>query len=469
MHMQTNKSNPIKIISLLALTLFFQGMAFSQDALGKGAKLADKIVAQIGDEIILLSDIQARKLQMIQNGEAINNNTECMLLEELLFEKLLVNQAKIDSIEVSDDMVNQEMEARLRVIAEQMGGMEKLEDFYGKSVAQIKAEFFEQIKKRILAEQMREEITKNVRITPIEVKEFYNGLHKDSIPYINSKVVVSQVVLYPKVTAADKEKAKAQLNEWRDEIIGGAKRFETIATLYSDDPGSRLQGGDLGWQTRGTMVAEFEAALFSLEIGEISPVFETQYGYHIVQLMDRKGDNYKSRHILNVADVSDKALMKSVATIDSLHKEIKKGTITFEEAARKFSDDEESKQNGGKIVNPYTGDYNWDIQNLNDIDPQMSRVVNTLKVGEFTSPALYNNMFAQKQGIRIVKLVSQSKPHKANLKDDYTLISTAAANQKKQTVIDKWVNSKIGSTYFRISENYLHDCKFKYNWVKVGS
>lgn len=467
--MQTNKSNPIKIISLLALTLFFQGIAFSQDALGKGAKLADKIVAQIGDEIILLSDIQARKLQMIQNGEAINNNTECMLLEELLFEKLLVNQAKIDSIEVSDDMVNQEMEARLRVIAEQMGGMEKLEDFYGKSVAQIKAEFFEQIKKRILAEQMREEITKNVRITPIEVKEFYNGLHKDSIPYINSKVVVSQVVLYPKVTAADKEKAKTQLNEWRDEIIGGAKRFETIATLYSDDPGSRLQGGDLGWQTRGTMVAEFEAALFSLEIGEISPVFETQYGYHIVQLMDRKGDNYKSRHILNVADVSDKALMKSVATIDSLHKEIKKGTITFEEAARKFSDDEESKQNGGKIVNPYTGDYNWDIQNLNDIDPQMSRVVNTLKVGEFTSPALYNNMFAQKQGIRIVKLVSQSKPHKANLKDDYTLISTAAANQKKQTVIDKWVNSKIGSTYFRISENYLHDCKFKYNWVKVGS
>lgn len=469
MHMQTNKSNPIKIISLLALTLFFQGIAFSQDALGKGAKLADKIVAQIGDEIILLSDIQARKLQMIQNGEAINNNTECMLLEELLFEKLLVNQAKIDSIEVSDDMVNQEMEARLRVIAEQMGGMEKLEDFYGKSVAQIKAEFFEQIKKRILAEQMREEITKNVRITPIEVKEFYNGLHKDSIPYINSKVVVSQVVLYPKVTAADKEKAKTQLNEWRDEIIGGAKRFETIATLYSDDPGSRLQGGDLGWQTRGTMVAEFEAALFSLEIGEISPVFETQYGYHIVQLMDRKGDNYKSRHILNVADVSDKALMKSVATIDSLHKEIKKGTITFEEAARKFSDDEESKQNGGQIVNPYTGDYNWDIQNLNDIDPQMSRVVNTLKVGEFTSPALYNNMFAQKQGIRIVKLVSQTKPHKANLKDDYTLISTAAANQKKQTVIDKWVNSKIGSTYFRISENYLHDCKFKYNWVKVGS
>lgn len=467
--MQTNKSNPIKIISLLALTLFFQGIAFSQDALGKGAKLADKIVAQIGDEIILLSDIQARKLQMIQNGEAINNNTECMLLEELLFEKLLVNQAKIDSIEVSDDMVNQEMEARLRVIAEQMGGMEKLEDFYGKSVAQIKAEFFEQIKKRILAEQMREEITKNVRITPIEVKEFYNGLHKDSIPYINSKVVVSQVVLYPKVTAADKEKAKTQLNEWRDEIIGGAKRFETIATLYSDDPGSRLQGGDLGWQTRGTMVAEFEAALFSLEIGEISPVFETQYGYHIVQLMDRKGDNYKSRHILNVADVSDKALMKSVATIDSLHKEIKKGTITFEEAARKFSDDEESKQNGGQIVNPYTGDYNWDIQNLNDIDPQMSRVVNTLKVGEFTSPALYNNMFAQKQGIRIVKLVSQTKPHKANLKDDYTLISTAAANQKKQTVIDKWVNSKIGSTYFRISENYLHDCKFKYNWVKVGS
>lgn len=455
------------IISVLTICIL-SSASFGQEALGMGAKLADKIVGQIGDEIVLLSDIKARELQMLQNGEPIDANTECLILEELLFEKLLVNQAKIDSIEVPDDMVNQEMEARINQIAAQMGGVEKLEDFYGKSVAQIKAEFFEQIKKRLLAEQMRDKITENVRITPKEVEEFYNGLHKDSIPYINSKVIVSQIVVYPIVSLEDKKKTQDQLNNWREEIIGGVKSFQTIATLYSEDPGSRLNGGDLGWQSRGTMVPEFEAALFALEKGEISPVFETQYGYHIVQLLERKGDNYHTRHILRTPQVSDKALMRSAELIDSIHKEIGRGTISFEEAAMKFSDDDASKQNGGLIVNPYSGDYQWDIQNLNDIDPQMSRTVNSMKVGSYSSPALYDNMFEQKKGIRIVKLVEKTKPHKANLKDDYTLISTAAANAKKQQVIDKWVNSKIGTTYVRISDEFLKKCSFKYQWVKVG-
>jgi peptidyl-prolyl cis-trans isomerase SurA len=383
-----------------------------------------------------------------------------------MYEKLLVNQAKIDSVEVQDEMVNQEMEQRLRFIASQIGSMEKLEEFYGKSAAQIKAEFFVQIKKRMLAERMKQVITENVRVTPKEVEQFFNSLPKDSIPYINSKVTVAHIVLYPEITEADKNKAKNSLEKLREEIMAGLKKFETAATLYSDDPGSKINGGDLGWQTRGTMVPEFESTLFNLKPGDISEVFETQYGYHIIKMEDRKGDNYKCRHILITPKVSNQALVKAASTIDSVHREMTKKTITFEEAARRFSDDEDSKYNGGKIVNPYSGDYQWDVQNINEIDPQMSRMVQALGIGKFSTPSLYTNMFEQKQGIRIVKLVSRSEPHLASLKTDRQLIEMAALNQKKQEVIDKWIASKISGNYIQIDEEFIKSCDFKYDWIK---
>ena len=462
--MKRIKSHFIKSIFTFALVLFAgQSGVFAQ---GGTTKVIDKIVAQVGEEIILLSDIQNQRLQLIQSGSEGDATTDCAILEEFMYEKLLVNQAKIDSVEVPDEMVNQEMEQRLRYIAGQIGSIEKLEEFYGKSVAQIKAEFFELIKKRMLAERMKENITSTVKITPKEVKKFYNDLPKDSIPYINSKVTVAHVVIYPQITQGDKDKAKNKLEKLREDIVGGKKRFETAATLYSNDPGSRATGGDLGWQTRGTMVPEFEAALFQLKPMEISDVFETQYGYHIIQLMDRKGDNYQCRHILIMPKVSDEALVKAATTIDSVHKEIDKGTITFEEAARRFSDDEASKFNGGQIVNPYSGDYLWDIQNINDIDPQMSRIVQGLTPGKYSTPTLYDNMMEQKQGIRIVKLIKKTEPHLASLDTDRQLIEMAALNKKKQDVIDAWIASKISGNYIQIDEEFLKGCDFRYEWIK---
>lgn len=431
-----------------------------------GTKVIDRIIAQIGDEIILLSDIQNRRLELIQEGQTPDIAADCMILEEMLFEKLLVNQAMVDSVEISDDMVNYEMENRLRYIAQQIGSIEELEKFYGKSVAQIKAEFFTIIKKRMLAERQREIITENVTVTPNEVKEFYNSLPKDSLPYINAKISVAQIVLYPKITDEDKEKSKKNLEQRRTQIINGDRSFEGVATLESKDPGSRMNGGDLGWNSRGTMVPEFEAELFKLEPGGISPVFETQFGYHIVQLIERKGDNYHCRHILFMPEISDKALMKAANTMDSLYQQIKKGTISFEDAAIRFSDDENSKQNGGRIVNPYTGDYYWDIQNINEIDPQMYRIIGSLKEGDFSSPSLYDNYMEQKQGIRMVKLLERTKPHLANLKDDYQLIQMAALNEKKQAVIDKWINDKISSAFIRIfDQEYINQCTYRYNWT----
>ncbi len=450
--------------------LLFMGLFLTQTsrAQGDGFKVIDKIVAQIGDEIILLSSLQEQRLQLIQSGIEGNTLSDCAFLEEFMFEKLLINQAKIDSIEVPDEMVNQEMEQRLDYIAKQIGSIEKLEEFYGKSVARIKAEFFDLIKKRMLAERMRETITENVRITPNEVKEFYKSLPKDSIPYINSKITVAQIVIYPEITTADKNLAKTRLEGYLKDILEGNKKFQNLAALYSDDPGSKVSGGDLGWQTRGTMVPEFEAALFNLKPMEISPVFETMYGYHIVQLLERKGDNYHSRHILISPKVSDMELDRAANLVDSLYKQINYGNITFEEAARRFSQDLESKYNGGQIVNPYTNDYFWDVQNINDIDPQMYRLIQGLKIGNYSTPSLYDNYMDRKQGVRIVKLLGRTEPHIASLETDRQLIEMAALNQKKEAVIDAWIASKIGGNYVEIAPEYLNSCKFKYNWIPSG-
>ena len=452
--------NPLKYIKqILIFTLIFVG------SINANAQIIDKIVAQVGDEIIMLSDIQQQKLQMIQDGQNVSNATDCQILESVLYQKLLINQAQIDSLEVSDDMVNGEMEQRIRYFEEQIGGREELEKFYGKSVAQIKAEFFTTIKKRMLSEMMEDKITENMIITPKDVKTFYNELPKDSIPYINSKISVGQVVIYPEITADDKGKAKIELESYRNQILSKQKRFETIATLRSNDPGSRIKGGDLGWQKRGTMVPEFEAALFSLKPNEISPVFETQYGYHIIEMLERKGDNYHVRHILITAKSSNKAFENAAIKLDQLYKDVKSDKLSFEKAAELHSTDEKSKNNGGKIVNPYTNDYFWDIQNINEIDPQMYRIIDRMKIGDISSPSLYDNMYEQKSGVRIVKLLNKTKPHQANLKDDYQLIQNACSQSKKQAIIKKWVQSKISGAYVRLDKDYF-GCNFEYKWIK---
>jgi len=463
--MSKMQSLNIKRFAVVAgFLLTYLNVSFGQDL-----KPIDKIVAKVGEEYILLSDIQNQKLSLQQNNIVATDDMDCEILEGLMYEKLLTNQAVIDSVEVGDEIVNQEMESRLQVIAQQIGSIERLEEFYGKSVAQIKAEFFEVIKKRMQAERMKETITEMVDVTPKEVKEFYSNLPKDSIPYINSKITVAHVVMYPELTDADKAAAKKAIEESKERVVSEARSFQTEAVLTSEDPGSAVQGGDLGWQTKGTMVPEFEAEIEKLEKNEISPIFETQYGFHYLQLLDRKGNNYHVRHVLVSPKVDKKALYKTKARMDSIADAINNGTLTFERAASLFSDDLKSNTNGGKIVNPYSGDYKWDLQNINEIDPQMSRIVDRLSVGAIAPPALYDNFYEQKQGIRIVKLLSKSKPHVANLDDDYQLIQMAALNQKKEQVIDDWVKSKISGNYIWISEKYATSCEFKHVWVKTGS
>ena len=446
------------------MKLTFISSLFLTVSLTAGAQQTiDKIAAQVGDNIILLSDIQSQKIQAAQAGMTLTPEMDCVMLEELMYQKLLVNQAQLDSIDISPEMVDAEMEQRIRVIENQIGSRQKMEEFYGKTVAQIKNEFRPVIGDQLRAQEMERQITSEVTVTPRDVEAFYKTIPSDSIPLINSQLSFQQIVIYPEIGPAEKERARVRLNEIRDEVLAG-KSFSTSARLNSDDPGSASQGGKIS-ASKGMMVKPFEAAVFSLKEGEISEVFETEYGYHFVQLIKRLGDDYTCRHILIVPKFEDAAIEAAAFKLDTCYQELIAGTISWDDAVLKYSNDEFTRLNKGIITNPTTGDQQWDAENLNQIDQQIYLLTQNMKVGDVSQPNLYTNIMERKQGVRIVRLMKRTKPHKANLKDDYTLIQKAAENEKKRELINNWVTDKISSTYIKINEPF-QDCTFANPWMK---
>ncbi|MDG1333390.1 MAG: peptidylprolyl isomerase [Crocinitomicaceae bacterium] len=446
----------MKLSFISSLLLAFSFTATAQETI-------DKIAAQVGDNIILLSDIQSQKIQAAQAGVTLSAEMDCAMLEELMYQKLLVNQAKLDSIEITPEMIDAEMEQRIRVIESQIGSRQKMEEFYGKTVAQIKNEFRPVIGDQLRAQEMERQITSEVAVTPRDVKTFYNTIPKDSIPLINAQLGFQQIVIYPEIGSKEKERARIRLSEIREEVMAG-KPFSTAARLNSDDPGSASKGGQIQ-ASKGMMVKPFEATVFSLEEGEVSDVFETEYGYHIIKLMKRLGDDYTCRHILIVPTFDDAAIEAAAYRLDSCYNELQAKEITWEQAVVKYSNDEFTKLNKGIITNPTTGDQQWDAENLNQIDQQIYLLTQNMKVGDFSQPNLYSNVMERKQGVRIVRLMKRTAPHRANLDQDYTLIQSAAENEKKRTIINDWVTDKIGSTYIRINEPFL-DCTFANPWMK---
>ncbi|MGV3632352.1 MAG: peptidylprolyl isomerase [Bacteroidota bacterium] len=446
------------IFSLFLITLTCQ-LSFAQE----GSKsVIDKIVAQIGDNIILKSDIEAQKLQAAQSGMEVTKETDCIILEQLMFQNLLLNQAEIDSIVITDAQVDAEMENRIRVIENQIGGRDKMEKFYGKSITEIKNEFRDMIRKRLMSEEMERQITQDIAVTPKEIEAFFKTIPKDSIPLINSKLSFQQIVVFPEITKEDKELARQKLEDIRQNIIGG-KSFETQARIHSQDPGSAAQGGKLE-ASRGMMVAPFEATVFSLKEGEISQVFETEFGYHIIQLIERKGDDYVCRHILIAPEFNRESLDKSSKLIEECYQALKQNTITWENAVMKYSNDANTKQNRGIITNPITGEQTWSMEDLNQVDQQIYLLTDALNKGDISSPSFYFDYIERKQGIRIVRLMERTSPHYANLTDDYSLIQKATENKKKEDTLNKWVSSKLSNAYIRIDQDFT-SCKFRHNWL----
>lgn len=441
----------LSIISLSAITAFAQP---------SGSAMVDKIVAQVGDKVVLFSEVESQYWQMAMQGGVQSDDLRCGILEELLLQKLLLNQAELDSVTVSDSQVEGEIDRRIRYFVNQLGSPQKLEEYYKKSIVEIKDEFRDLIKQQLLMQTMQGKITENVKITPNEVKKFFTTLPPDSVPSIPSVLEIGQIVIKPMPNQVEKDEIKKKLEDLRVRLVKG-ENFAAMARLYSEDPGSAKNGGELGMFGRGEMYPEFEAAAFALSTpNEISPVIETEAGFHILQLIERKGDYINVRHILMISKASPMSLFLAKQKLDSAYTQMAAGKLAFQDAVEKYTTDEQGRQNGGLMINTYSGNTKFRPE---EIDPNLFFQIDKLKAGEFTKPMIYPDSDG-KDTYRIFYLKSRSLPHKANLKDDYATIQEMALRQKKLQAMQKWVREKTKSTYIRIEDEFK-GCTFKYNWL----
>ena len=440
--------NKIYYFLLLTLTSF-----------SLSAQSIDKIEAVLGDEIILTSEIESQYLQYLSQGNIKSNEIRCQIVEDLLFQKLLVNQAKLDSLVVSNDEVEDEVNKRLSYFETQLGSVQKVEDYFGKSKASIKLELGKVIKDQFMAQKMQTKLTSSLKVTPAEVKESYALLSDAEIPTMPTQVEVAQIVIKPEITDDQKDNIREKLNNFRDRVYNG-EDFKMLATLYSDDPGSAIKGGELGFVNRGDLVPEFERAAFRLKEGEISKVVESQFGYHIVQLIERRGEQINVRHILIKTKVTATALHAAKLKMDNIAKEINEETITFDQAVSEYSDDE-NKSNGGLLLNPNTMSTS---HTLEDMAPALRLVIEKLKETEVSSPAVIQ-MQDENKAYRILRLNKRTEQHKANLVDDFSKIKEYSINAKKQETLEKWKSITIAKTYIKLSDE-IAKCELAKNWSK---
>jgi len=423
------------------------------------AQSVDKIEAVLGDEIILTSEIESQYLQYLSQGNTKSSEIRCQIIEDLLFQKLLMNQAKLDSLVVSNEEVETEINKRLSYFESQLGSVEKVEDYFEKSKAEIELELSRVIKDQFLAQRMQTQLTSSIKVTPAEVKGAYALLSDAEIPTMPTQVEVAQIVIKPKITNEQKDKIRARLNNFRERIYNG-EDFKMLATLYSDDPGSASKGGELGFVNRGDLVPEFERAAFRLKEGEISEVIESQFGYHIVQLIERRGEQINVRHILIKTKVNATELHAAKLKMDSIENQINAGTLIFDEAVSKYSDDE-NKNNGGLLLNPNTMST---LHILDDMAPALRLVVESLAKGEISASSVMQ-MQDENKAYRILRLNKRVETHKANLVDDFSKIKEYSINAKKQETLEKWMNKTIAKTYIRLSDT-LSECELANKWNK---
>jgi len=442
-----------KTLILIFISILINNYVSAQD------KIVDKIIAVVGENMVMISDIETQfqqyKMQGITGDE---QKIKCGILEELLLQNLLLNQAKIDSIEVSNDEIESEIDRRLRYFISQIGSKEKLEEFYDKSILEIKEEFRSSIHDQLLIQKMQGKITQNVSVRPKDVQEYFNTIPKDSLPMIESKYKIGEILIVPAISEKSKTDAKEKLNDFKERILKG-ENFETLAILYSEDPGSAKDGGELGFYGRGELYPEFEAAAFKLEKGEISDIVETSAGFHIIQMIERKGNNINVRHILIKPKADMNIISDAINELDSLSVLINNNTLKFQEAA-KYINEKYDDNGSGMMMNQYSGSTSF---LADDLEPNVFFVVDKLKEGEASKPTKTQDQYG-KDVYRILFLSERTEPHTANLDDDYDFIQQQVLSIKKNEKLAEWVNNKKDNTYIKIMEPYKSNCEFNFNW-----
>lgn len=419
----------------------------------------DEVVAVVGKHFVLLSDIENQYVQYKLQGGVQGSVPEmkCRILENLLFEKLMLHQAALDSVEVTPEQVESELDRRMRYFIGQFGSQEKLEKFYDKTVLEFKAELRKVITEQLKVDNVQGEITRNVEATPSDVRKFFKNIPKDSIPLIGSVVEVAQIVKKPPISFEEKFEVKERLRKLRERVLSG-ESFEALAVLYSEDPGSAKQGGDIGLHGRGELYPEFEAVAFKLEPGEISEVVETEAGFHIIQGIQRRGEYVRVRHILIRPKVSPVALAEARNFLDSIAGLIRNDSITFEAAVQRFSTDP-SKNNGGLLINQMSGSAQWPVDQL---DPKVFFVIDKLEVGQISAPVLMEDEEGE-EAYRLLKLLKRTQPHRANLEEDYGQIQEWATQEKKQQAIEEWIRRNAKKTYIKVYSDKWN-CSFEQSW-----
>lgn len=427
---------------------------------GYAQTVINEVVAVVGNRIIMRSDIEERVAQKVMQGEGKDDvTTRCEVMEDNLYEKMLLYRAGVDSVEVSQDQVESELDRRIKYFLAQFPSQEEMEQYLGKTVPEIKKEFREAIEEQLLVQQMQEKVTGSVKVTPAEVRAFYAKIPKDSLPYIPSEVEISQIVVKPEVSDDEKRKTRDKLTKIRNDILRGSS-FELKAKVNSMDRASAEKGGELGLMSREDLVPEFSAVAFRLKPGEISEIVESEFGFHIIELIEKRGELANFRHILLKPDVSDEAFVAAQAKIDSLYSIIgKNDSLTFERVAAKYSTDEDTKHNGGRIFNYQSGSGKFKIDQL---DMYTYNQIGGLNPGDISKVHIYDTPTGAK-AFRILKLNSRSQPHVADLKNDYQIIQSAAAAEKESEAIGKYIEKTKNTMYIRINPEYA-TCPFKSNW-----
>ena len=426
----------------------------------------DEVVWVVGDEAILRSDIEKRRLEF---GSQIKGNPYCVIPEQLALQKLLLHQAAIDSISVTDNEVNQYVEQDLNEKILMAGSTEKLEEYMKLPIPQIREELFDQYKDELTSRRMREELISEVKVTPAEVRRYFKDISEDSLPLIPTQVEVQLLVREPRIPQSEIDRIKAMLRDYTERINNGSTSFATLARLYSEDPGSARQGGEMPYMGKGELDPGFANVAFGLtDTKKVSKIAQSEFGYHIIQLIDKRGDKMKCRHILKRPEVAQADIDSALVVLDSITSDIRSEKISFEDAVRFASDDKDTRNNRGILSNnKETGETTtrFEMSELSSFSSELARVVEALEVGEISKPFTMINTKG-KTVCAIARLKNRSLTHRANITEDFQVMKEVVEAKKGEEVIRKWIQEKQKSTYIRINQDW-RDCDFKYEgWIK---
>ena len=448
-----------KPVMLLVLMLFAGISVYGQD------NIIDEVVWVVGNEAILKSEVEEARMSALYEGRKFDGDPYCVIPEEIAVQKLFLHQAELDSIEVSESEVIQRVDYMTNMYIANIGSREKMEEYFNKTSSQIRETLRENAREGLRVQKMQQELVKDVKVTPAEVRRYFKDLPMDSIPYIPTQVEVQIITQQPKVPESEIEDVKRRLREYTDRITKGETSFSILARMYSEDRGSAISGGELPFYGRGQLDPAFANVAFNLQDpNKVSKIVESEFGFHIIQLMEKRGDRIKVRHILLKPHIPEEALAAANARLDSIADDIRNNKFTFDEAAAVLSHDKDTRNNHGLLPNPNTNTSKFEMQEL---PAEIAKVVDKMKVGEISDAFTMISQKTGKEVCVIVKLKSRINGHKATISDDYQNLKSIVLDKRRSEVLDKWIREKQKRTYVRIKDSWKNNCAFKYpGWIK---